>query len=447
MAPKPAIDRRLQQMASAFTPEWLAGQRWYRTKSREVATVALFDAAAIEGSAGWLLVLDATDTEGATSRYQVPAVADESAFREPRDGDGVWRRLGALTLAGGELEGTRGRWSFTPTAVAERLSGGVASLAELPERRLGVQQSNSSIALGDRLILKVYRLLEPGLNPEVEVNAFLTSVGFSFAPALGGSVTYVLGGEAHAASMLQELVPSAGDGWTWLLDRLAALPEGPNEALPGIAQVGRLTAAMHAALASRPVAPAFPSRLATNEERSAWAEGATRRLDEALAVLTGSERSRLSAIGPRMAGRFEALAGGGEVKVSRIHGDYHLGQLLKTSEGFSVIDFEGEPARPLAERRAPSSPLRDVAGMLRSLDYAARTGSRQASDQEAGVPWLKAARTAFLEGYGGIRAADRPLLAAFELEKACYEVVYEANNRPDWVWLPLEALERLGVGA
>lgn len=446
MASKPAIDRRLQQLASAFTPEWLAGQRWYRTKSREVATVALVDAAAIEGSAGWLLVLEATDTEGATSRYQVPAVADESAFREPRDGDGVWRRLGALTLTGGELQGTRGRWSFTPTAAAERLSGGVASLAELPERRLGVQQSNTSIALGDRLILKVYRLLEPGLNPEVEVNAFLTSVGFPLAPALGGSASYVLGGDTHAASMIQELVPSAGDGWGWVLDRLAARPNGPKEALLGITQVGRLTAAMHAALASRSGAPAFPSRLATREERSGWAEGAASQLDAALAVLGGSERSRLAAIAPRIGARFEAIAGGGEVMVSRIHGDYHLGQLLKTTEGFAVIDFEGEPARPLAERRAPASPLRDVAGMLRSLDYAAQTSSRQAQ-QEDTHKWLRTARAAFLEAYGGIRPADRPLLAAFELEKACYEVDYEANNRPEWVWLPLEALERQAVDA
>lgn len=445
MASKPAIDRRLQRLASAFTPEWLAGQRWYRAKSRQLATVGLVDAAKVEGSAGWLLVLEATDTEGSRTHYLVPAVADGSAFREPRDDEGVWRRLAALTLEGGELEGAEGHWLFSPTpAAAALLPAGLASLAALPERRLGVQQSNSSIAFGDRLVLKVYRLLEPGINPEVEVNAFLTGVGFGQAPALGGSATYVADGETHAAAMLQQLVASTADGWSWLLDRLAA-PQGPTEALAGIAQIGRLTAVLHAALASRPAAPGFPARPATEEERSAWSAGATRQLEGALRAVTGSQRSRLSAIASRITAQLEPIGGGAEARVSRIHGDYHLGQLLRTADGFAVIDFEGEPARTLAERRAPGSPLRDVAGMLRSLDYAAHTASRDGmTDPEAAV-WLRAARAAFLDGYGGIGPADLPLLTAFELEKACYEVVYEANNRPDWTWLPLEGLERLMV--
>jgi trehalose synthase-fused probable maltokinase len=443
MAPKPAIDRRLQRLASALTPEWLAGQRWYRAKSRRLAQLALVDAAKVEGSAGWLLVLEATDAEGSRTRYLVPAVVDGSAFREPRDDEGVWRRLAALALEGGELEGADGRWLFSPTpAVAALLPGGVASLAKLPERRLGVQQSNSSIAFGGRLILKVYRLLEPGINPEVEVSAFLTGVGFADAPALGGSAIYLAGGETHAAAMLQQLVPSTGDGWTWLLDRLAATPHGPAAALDGIAEIGRLTADLHAALASNPAAPGFPARLATEEERAAWRVGATRQLDNALRTLTGIEQSRLSAIAPRIASQLEVVEAGGDARVSRIHGDYHLGQLLRTADAFAVIDFEGEPARTLVERRAPASPLRDVAGMLRSLDYAAHTSSRHGMSDDEAVAWLRGARAALLDGYGRISPADLPLLAAFELEKACYEVVYEANNRPDWTWLPLEALER-----
>jgi maltose alpha-D-glucosyltransferase / alpha-amylase len=447
MASKPAIDRRLQRLASAFTPRWLAGQRWYRAKSRRLATVSLVDATAIDGSVGWLLVLEATDAEGSSTRYLVPAVADGPAFREPQDGDGVWRRLAALALEGGEIEGAGGRWLFTPSqTVPQLLPGGLASLAALPERRLGVQQSNTSIAFGERLILKIYRLLEPGINPEVEVNAFLTEVGFRDAPALGGSAAYLVGGETHAAGMIQGLVPSLGDGWSWLLDRLAA-QDGPAEALVGIAQIGRLTAALHAALASSPDAPGFPARLATEEERSAWGAGATRQLDDALRVVTDADRPRLSAIAPRIATKLEAMSAGGDARVSRIHGDYHLGQLLRTADGFAVIDFEGEPARTLVERRAPASPLRDVAGMLRSLDYAAHTSSREAAEQAETLGWLSDARAAFLDGYGGISAADLPLLAAFELEKACYEVVYEANNRPDWTWLPLEALERQVLGA
>jgi trehalose synthase-fused probable maltokinase len=434
MAPRPAIDRRLQRLASAFTPEWLAGQRWYRAKSRGVATVQLTDAAEVEGSPGWLLVLEAADAEGGLARYQLPAVADGDQFREPLDGEGVWRTLASLMLEGGELTGARGAWRFAPTDAA-------AALASLEERRLGVEQSNTSVALGEALMLKVYRLIEPGLNPEMEMNAFLTRAGFREAPALAGSATYVLDGASHSAAMLQQLVPATGDGWNWVLDRLAAAPDGAAELIRGIGLIGSLTARMHAALVSEPDAPGFPSRPATRAELAAWAVGARRQLDAALDVLDATARPRLAAVAPQIRARFDALEDGGDARVSRIHGDYHLGQLLRTANGFAVIDFEGEPARTLEERRAPGSPLRDVAGMLRSLDYAAHAadwGAAPADREE----WLGRARGTFLDAYGGVGPDGAPLLAAFELEKACYEVVYEANNRPDWTWLPLEALER-----
>jgi trehalose synthase-fused probable maltokinase len=443
MPPTPAIDRRLQRLASAFTPEWLAAQRWYRGKSRGLANVELLDAAQIAGSPGWLLVLGATDASGTVARYQVPATLDGDSFREPLDGEGVWRQLAALILEGGELHGLNGRWTFTPTAAAgELLPGGVDALSALPERRLGVQQSNSSVAFGDRLILKVYRLLEPGGNPEVEMNAFLTDGGFRDAPGLAGSGGYLHAGEPHSAAMLQELVPSSGDGWSWALGRLSAPDDGPADAIRGIGQIGRLTARMHAALASRPEVPGFPSRPVTREELAAWRSAAERQLSAALAVLDGDARPRLEAIAPRIATGFQAIEAAGVVPVTRIHGDYHLGQLLRTADGFRVIDFEGEPARALAERRAPASPLRDLAGMLRSLDYAAHSAPKELRQHDRQA-WLRDARAAFLDEYGGIGAPEVPLLAAFELEKACYEVVYEANMRPDWVWLPLEALERL----
>ena len=443
MPPTPAIDRRLQRLASAFTPGWLSAQRWYRGKSRGLASVELVDAAQIAGSPGWLLVLGATDATGAVARYHVPATPDGDSFREPLDGEGVWRRLAALILDGGELNGANGRWAFTPTAAAAKLlPGGLSALSALPERRLGVQQSNSSVAFGDRLILKMYRLLEPGGNPEVEVNAFLTEVGFREAPGLAGSASYLLAGEAHSAAILQELVPSSGDGWSWALGRLSAPSDGPAEAIRAVDQIGGLTARMHAALASRPEVPGFPARTATGQELAEWRAAAEHQLSAALAVLDGDARARLEAIAPRIGAALQAIEAAGLVRVSRIHGDYHLGQLLRTADGFSVIDFEGEPARTLAERRASASPLRDLAGMLRSLDYAARSS---AWDLREGGPqsWLRDARAALLEGYGGIGPDDAPLLDAFELEKACYEIVYEANMRPDWVWLPLEALERL----
>jgi trehalose synthase-fused probable maltokinase len=438
MEPRPTSDR-LQRLASAFTPEWLAGQRWYRAKSRRLTSVELLDAGQLAGSNGWLVVLGATDDAADRARYLVPAVLDSDRFREPRDGEGVWQELATLMLDGGELAGSHGRWLFTPTAGASDTRKRAASLAE---HRLGVQQSNTSVALGAALMLKVYRLVEPGANPEVEMNAFLTDVGFREAPALAGSATYLLDGESHSAAMLQELVHSAGDAWTWVLARLAAEPGGPAEAIRGIAEIGRLTAGMHAALASRPDMPGFPSRLAGTDELVSWAVSAERQLGAALAVVDGDSKTRLKGLEPRIRAELGAIAKAGAVGVSRIHGDYHLGQLLRTDDGFTVIDFEGEPARSLSERRAPASPLRDVAGMLRSLDYAAHASAGEESSTSRGE-WVTEARAAFLDGYGGVRQEDVPLLAAFELEKACYEVVYEANNRPDWTWLPLGALERL----
>ncbi|MBA3688285.1 MAG: phosphotransferase [Chloroflexi bacterium] len=446
MAPRPTPDHRLQRLASAFTPEWVAAQRWYRGKSRTLTRVELLDASQIDESAGWLVVLEATDAVGARARYLVPVVLVGDLFSEPRDGDGVWSAIAGLMLGGGELAGARGQWQFSPTnAGSELLPGGAAALASAAERRLEVQQSNTSVALGESLMLKLYRLVEPGTNPEVEVNAFLTEVGFREAPLLAGSAIYLLDGEQHSAAMLQQLVPSAGDAWSWVLDRLSVEPEGPAEALRGVEQIGRLTAAMHEALASRPVTPGFPSRLATQEELSEWSTGAKRQLRDAVDVLDDALRPRLANLVPRITAGLAAIQQSGAVRVSRIHGDYHLGQLLRTDDAFVVIDFEGEPARTLAERRASASPLRDLAGMLRSLDYAAHATVGRDPSSGGRSQWLGAARAALLEGYGGLRPDQAPLLAAFELEKACYEVVYEANNRPDWTWLPLGALERLAA--
>jgi maltokinase len=160
-------------------------------------------------------------------------------------------------------------------------------------------------------------------------------------------------------------------------------------------------------------------------------------------VLDAANRPRLAGLALRIKAGLAAIGEARGARLSRIHGDYHLGQLLRTQDGFTVIDFEGAPARTLSERRAGASPLRDLAGMLRSLDYAAHTVINADLAPRERRQWLDAARGALLEGYGGVRPDEAPLLAAFELEKACYEVVYEANNRPDWTWLPLGALERL----
>ena len=281
------------------------------------------------------------------------------------------------------------------------------SVDALDERRLRVEQSNTSIVLGDRLILKLYRLLEPGENPDLEVSAFLTDAGFTDTPAVAGAMTYAADvEEASAAAMLQSYVPSTGDAWSTML---RALAEDPRGGVGIAATVGTLTAAMHAALASRPDHPSFPARAATVAETAGWRASAERQLAQAVTAVDGDAHRRLVELAPAVTARFADTFGSatGEARVSRIHGDYHLGQLLARTDGrFSVIDFEGEPARPLAERRQPGSPLRDVAGMLRSLDYAARTVARDAPAFDA-EDWLAEAREAFIGAYGGGRSRRR----------------------------------------
>ena len=404
-----------------MTPAELASRRWFRSKHRPIAAVTEADRAPI--GPGALVVLEVSFADdGESERYLVPKVGD----REPVEGDGLWSAL-AEAIARGDRIG-----SFAATRAAPPEAG------PLTERRLTVEQSNTSIVLGERLILKVYRLLEPGDNPDVEIGAFLAAAGFADTPALAGWMDHGTDEVRASAAMVQAFVPALGDAWAAML---AALASDPSDGLRMAGRIGDLTARLHAALAARPDAPAFPSRPASVVETAEWRTSAERQLSLAITALGGADHQRLVALAPAIRARFADAFGSaaGGARVSRIHGDYHLGQLLARRDGgFSVIDFEGEPARPLAERTRPASPLRDVAGMLRSFDYAARTAERERGLAADG--WLRAARDAFLGAYGRV---DGALLAAFELEKACYEVRYEAGMRPDWLWLPMTAVERL----
>ena len=403
-----------------MTPDELRRARWFRAKQRPIAAVSEIDRAPLGDGA--LAVLEVVFADnGSPDHYLVT------------EGPDVWSSLVRAIAAGAVLPAARGAFVATVTDAA-RFDGSFEA------RPLAVEQSNTSVVIGERLILKLYRLLEAGDNPDIEISAFLTDAGFADTPALAGSMIYrAPQGWTAAAAMLQEFVPSTGDAWGAMLDALATQPAAGIEMARSI---GRVTAAMHAALASWPDDPAFPSRPATVGETAAWRASAERQLAQAVTALSGEAHDVLVDLAPGLRARFADTFGAatGEASVTRIHGDYHLGQLLARRDGgFSVVDFEGEPARPLAERRQPSSPLRDVAGMLRSLDYSARTAER--ASRFAPDAWLVEARGAFLDAYG---PADAALLAAFELEKACYEIRYEANNRPDWLWLPLGAVERLG---
>jgi maltokinase len=420
---------------AAADAAWLLAQRWFRSKQRPIARVAVVDRASVDTGTE-LRIVEVTYADGGEpDRYLVPTVDG----REPEDGEGAWRAIVGAMAADAQLPATSGRFSARHTEAL-----GPLAATPLAERRLGVEQSNTSVRIGEGLILKLYRLLEPGLNPDLEVSAFLARAGFADTPALAGAMTWdPVGGEPSAAAMLQAFVPSIGDGWATTLQALREQPE----AATGLAhEVGALTRRLHDALASAP-SDAFPARAATAADTAAWRASAERQLAQAVTAVSGDSHRELVELAPALRARFADTFGAatGAATVSRVHGDLHLGQLLRRQDGgFSVIDFEGEPARPLAERRAPSSPLRDVAGLLRSLDYAARTVEREngALDAEG---WLRDGRAALLAGYGGIGPDEGPLLDAFELEKACYEVRYEAGNRPEWLWLPLAALRRLAA--
>ena len=401
-------------------PADLASRRWFRSKQRTIADVRAIDQAAI--GPGALVVLEVGFADGGLERYLAPMVDG----REPIDGDGMWGAL-AKAISRDERIGP---------FVALRATG--FQPGPLDERRLNVEQSNTSVVLGERLILKLYRLLEEGENPDLELSAFLTDAGFADTPALAGSLTYEIDDTRASAAMLQDFVPGTEDGWNAMR---SALSSDRDRGVEMARRIGDLTARLHRSLASRPEHPAFPARPATVVETAEWRASAERQLRMAIASLRGADHRRLAALAPSVRARFADAFGSatGGASVSRIHGDYHLGQLLARPDGgFEVIDFEGEPARSLPERRRPASPLRDVAGMLRSLDYAARTAERESG--MVAERWLLEARAAVLDAYGPI---DPGLLAAFELEKACYEIRYEAGMRPDWLWLPLAAVERL----
>ncbi len=323
--------------------------------------------------------------------------------------------------------------------------GGLAPTGEI--RPMGAEQSNSSIVFGERQVLKVFRRIEPGVNPELEMLRFLSSRGFENIAMLTGWYDYA--GELMQATLgiMQEFIGEARDGWELALDD----PEGVLAQIPDL---GAATGEMHSVLASDTTDSAF-----SPEEPSA----------EALSLLTATideqiERAFLDL--PRDNPALEPIQGRGEEvrdrlqlmshvgvggRLIRHHGDYHLGQTMLRDAGWVILDFEGEPARSLLERRRKRSPLRDVAGMLRSFAYAA-----SASELLRGVPapdgWEERARTGFLEAYmesvePSLLPAGRPaiekLLAIFELEKAVYELRYELNNRPDWVPIPVAGIARL----
>ena len=304
----------------------------------------------------------------------------------------------------------------------------------LVPRLMTAEQSNSSVVYGDTFILKVLRRIVPGVNPDLELPLALAREGCPRVPAPAGWMAADLAGRSWVLGVLQPYLQGATDGWELALRELAKGEDFVAEARA----LGRATAEVHTALAR-----ALPTVTLGHAQVRQLAEGMTGWLEEAARAVP-----LLRPYAPALRTAFTALADlaaeGSTWTAQRVHGDLHLGQCLRSPDGeWSLIDFEGEPAKPLAERRLPQPAVRDVAGMLRSFDYAAHSA-------DVRVPgWAESCRAAYCTGYaeaaGHDPRTDPVLLRAYETDKAVYEVLYEARHRPDWLEVPLAAVPRLSV--
>jgi trehalose synthase-fused probable maltokinase len=430
--------------------DYVTRQRWYGSKSRTVSHSEVLDSVAIRQAEPQLtlaLVEMRFDT-GAHEIYQLLFSGDEEGV--PFDGlaedAGIAREIVSAMRTGLQLQGAEGVAEFSPAADFSALGQELG-----PARLVSSEQSNSSVVFDDALILKVFRRLEPGINPELEMLRFLTEHGFRNIPALGGWYSYSGGPLTATLGLLQEYVAGAIGGWELALGEIASAPES---FLDRLGRLGEVTANMHTALGADQNDPAFAP-----EEPSVESLGLlTATVDEEIARVFLSlpeDDERLAPIlgrGEEVREQLRLLThAGSSGRIIRTHGDYHLGQTLWKGKDWILLDFEGEPARTVVERRRKRSPLRDVAGMLRSFAYAA-TAAELRRDAEIAEDWEERARERFLESYlqtvdatllpPGDAAVDR-MLAVFELEKAVYELRYELDNRPAWVGIPVAGIERL----
>jgi maltokinase len=424
--------------------EWLPRQRWYADKGRALPSVKPEQVATlVPGDPRLdLYVVHAHD-----DRYQVPL-----SFRSEASEPLAYALLGEVddefVYDGTQDPDVNGAWlrlMATQATVDGVVFAGPDVDPELPARPLAAEQSNTSIVYGDTYFLKLYRRLTDSPNPDLEVARALGEVGSTvIAPAIGWAE-----GAGSTLALLQPFVRNATDGWALALTSVRDLyaerdlhaEEVGGDFAPESCRLGAVTAALHADLAR-----ALPARLSTAEESAATAQMLRDRLAAAVEAVP-----ELAPYASAVEAAYAAVAECGEVPIQRIHGDLHLGQCMRTGDGWIVLDFEGEPARPLAERTTLMSPLRDVAGMLRSFDYAARhlLADHPGRDQllYRAVEWADRNRDAFCDGYAQEAGADprdaATLLRAFELDKAVYEVRYEASHRPSWLSIPLSGIERL----
>jgi len=506
----------LAALGTAELAAFLAPRRWYGAKAGTPSAARVRDVVSIPWEGGPFAVarIEVTPSAGGDpSLYQVPLCVrslEEIGDQPPTSviarvvaGDGEGLLFDAVE-DGAFLRGLAGALAKPATFgssgtqwIIEPVGGKALVVPANAEVRVGsAEQSNTSVIIDQLAILKLFRKLARGEHPDVEVTRFLTvDGGFTHTPVLLGVIRMVDESGSSVAGMLQEFLPKSTDAWHYVLERsrpyfnAAADRAAPNDVLADAERLGAITRDLHETLARGTTAELAPERV-TREQLGRWAEGARRWMGTALDLLERQLRANAVPKGRvpdadailRRRDHFRAMVdeivqtlGADAGLATRIHGDYHLGQVLRTaSDDFMIIDFEGEPARSLAERREKASPLRDVAGMLRSFAYAAATLGMEAKQLDMPTRelrvgrWERDTRDAFLRGYlkdagSGSRGAGsdgreaqrqilpsdvghtRALLRLFETEKAFYELAYELNNRPDWVWIPIRGISKLLV--
>ncbi len=455
----------LSQVPTEALAEFVAHARWFGGKGRAFEVTDVHELPITDDLVIALATVTYSDAAGGADLYQLPL----SRYDDPVD-----RIHHALVHAGPEghvydalhdrvamhvwLDRFASATDEDPSAgtgLQFRRVGDHALDLETHSTLFPGEQSNSSVAFGEDSVMKVFRRVTPGLNPDIEIHEVLTRAGSHAVARLYGWAELdgepAGEGEALQLAMLQQFLRTASDGWE------LALVSARNlfvEADLHADEVGGdfASEAHRLGVAVSEVHELLRQHFGTDPlDAAATARRMQERLTEAVAVVDQLEEHTKG-----VAAVFDDMAEStGEVQ--RVHGDLHLGQTLRTSLGWKLVDFEGEPAKPLAERRLPDSPWRDVAGMLRSFDYAARTAARDFQAIGDGdtqmsyraTEWIERNRAAFLEGYVEQRQSpltpeEQTLIAAYEADKAVYEVVYEARNRPAWLGIPLEAIARIG---
>lgn len=498
--------RERSQLESNTLPAFLPLQRWFAAKDERIRSVKIEPLAMIDAAHTFALTAFTVDVPSGEQRYFAPLAVrwgeDNLRIGSPklsytlakvRSGakvgaliDGTFDEKLAAELV--ELMRHGETRTYGGRTVTFRGSDMLTEMGDLAAPRpLGVEQSNVSIVFGDQLIMKIYRRLREGEQPDVEIARHLTDVArYAHTPALVGTIELSGGGELSGEgepailAAAFDFVPNQGDAWGAVLDALERYLEGADLLDAEIGEgagrpvltfplnigelAGRRTAELHLALMEGGTSEAFRPQEITSDDLAKWADDATREADALLGRLQTQSRSlpddvaadaealiaRRDGLAARFAAVRDATPSGTK---TRIHGDYHLGQVLVSQGDLVIIDFEGEPTRPLDERRQKSSPLRDAAGMLRSFDYAAAMAlarwrdTHEVNGEEArakALDWRDDTRRDFLSAYLatlGEKAPEATLTAAlldlFTLQKAIYEVGYELANRPTWVRIPL----------